>query len=57
VVLAKGAAQVLANGGSLADAQAALAREIMPIDDLRSTGGYRQHVAANLLAQFWKETE
>ena len=57
VVLATGAAKVLADGGSVADAQAALAREITPIDDVRSTGEYRQQVAANLLAQFWKETE
>ena len=57
VVLATGAAKVLAHGGSVADAQAALAREITPIDDVRSTGEYRQQVAANLLAQFWKETE
>ena len=57
VVLATGAAKVLAHGGSVADAQAALAREITPIDDVRSAGEYRQQVAANLLAQFWKETE
>ena len=57
VVLATGAAKVLADGGSVADAQAALAREITPIDDVRSTAEYRQQVAANLLAQFWKETE
>lgn len=56
VVLATGAAEVLANGGSVVEAQAALAREISPIDDVRSTGEYRAQVAANLLAGFWKET-
>lgn len=57
VVLAVGAAAILSEGGSVPDAQAALRREIAPIDDLRSTGNYRQQVAANLLAAFWKETE
>ena len=57
VVLALGAAAILSEGGSVPDAQAALRREIAPIDDLRSTGNYRQQVAANLLAAFWKETE
>jgi len=57
VVLAVGAAAILSEGGSVPDAQAALRREIAPIDDLRSTADYRQQVAANLLAAFWKETE
>jgi xanthine dehydrogenase small subunit len=56
VVLATHAAAVLAAGGSIADAQAALANDIAPIDDVRSTGEYRAKVAANLLAQFWNET-
>jgi xanthine dehydrogenase small subunit len=56
VVLATKAAAVLSGGGSLADAQAALLTEITPIDDVRSTGEYRARVAANLLAQFWKDT-
>ena len=46
----------LAGGGSIEDAQAVLADEIRPIDDLRSTAAYRRRVAANLLAQFWSET-
>ena len=33
-------------------ARAALANEIAPIDDLRSTADYRLRVAANLLAEF-----
>jgi CO/xanthine dehydrogenase FAD-binding subunit len=47
---------LLAGGGSLAEAQATLADEIQPIDDLRSTAAYRRQVSANLLAQFWSET-
>jgi CO/xanthine dehydrogenase FAD-binding subunit len=47
---------LLAAGGSLAEARALLAEEIQPIDDVRSTAAYRRHVAANLLAQFWSET-
>ena len=57
VVLADDAAAVLARGGSVPEAQAALRREITPIDDIRSTSEYRQQVAANLLAAFWRETE
>ena len=33
-------------------AQDALGAEIAPIDDMRSTGRYRRHVARNLLAEF-----
>jgi CO/xanthine dehydrogenase FAD-binding subunit len=33
-------------------AQEVLAREIAPIDDMRSTSRYRRHVAQNLLAEF-----
>ncbi len=47
---------ILAGGGTLAEAQAALVEEIQPIDDLRSTASYRRRVSANLLAQFWAET-
>lgn len=57
VLLATKAAAVLAAGGSLAAAQAALREEIAPIDDIRSTGEYRSKVAANLLAQFWEGTK
>ena len=31
--------------------------EIRPIDDMRSTADYRRRVAANLLEQFWRETQ
>jgi xanthine dehydrogenase iron-sulfur cluster and FAD-binding subunit A len=30
--------------------------ENQPIDDLRSTAGYRRRVSANVLAQFWSDT-
>ena len=46
----------LASGASIETAQQTLAREITPIDDIRSTADYRQRVSANLLAQFWRET-
>lgn len=38
----------------LQSAQAALAREIAPIDDMRSTARYRRRVAQNLLAEFFE---
>jgi CO/xanthine dehydrogenase FAD-binding subunit len=47
---------VLAAGGSIAEARETLAREIQPIDDLRSTAEYRRRVSANLLERFWSET-
>jgi CO/xanthine dehydrogenase FAD-binding subunit len=37
---------------TIRDACAALTKEITPIDDVRSTAGYRLRVAANLLADF-----
>jgi xanthine dehydrogenase small subunit len=42
---------VLAGGGTIAQAQEALAAEIAPIDDIRSTAEYRRRVAMNLLAR------
>lgn len=56
VVRARAAEAVLASGGSIADAQAALQADIAPIDDIRSTAAYRRAVSARLLARFWKET-
>lgn len=56
VLRAAGAARVLSASGSMADAQAALAAEMAPIDDVRSTAAYRRHVAQALLAAFWRET-
>ena len=37
---------------AIADAQAVLAREITPIDDVRSSAAYRLRVTQNVLAQF-----
>jgi CO/xanthine dehydrogenase FAD-binding subunit len=48
--------RILSNGGTIADAQAALRKEIAPIDDVRSTADYRREVSANLLADFWHIT-
>jgi CO/xanthine dehydrogenase FAD-binding subunit len=47
---------VLADGGTGEDAAFVLLSEIAPIDDVRSTAGYRRQVAANLVKQFWEET-
>jgi xanthine dehydrogenase small subunit len=57
VVRVPGTEAVLARGGSVAEAQAVLMDEIHPIDDLRSTAAYRRRVSANLLAQFWSDTD
>jgi CO/xanthine dehydrogenase FAD-binding subunit len=47
---------LLAERSSLEAAHAAMASEIAPIDDIRSTADYRRRVAANLLARFWKDS-
>jgi CO/xanthine dehydrogenase FAD-binding subunit len=49
VVRARHAEAVLDAGGTIADAQHALASDVHPIDDIRSTAEYRRRVAANLL--------
>lgn len=46
----------LAAGRPLEEALAALAGEISPIDDLRSTAAYRRTVSANLVREFWIRT-
>lgn len=56
VVRARRTEAVLAGGGSLDEASAALLSEIAPIDDVRSTAEYRRRVACNLLRAFWTET-
>lgn len=43
-------------GNDIASAQRILQEEINPIDDIRSNAAYRRKVAANLLAQFWNDT-
>jgi CO/xanthine dehydrogenase FAD-binding subunit len=46
----------LASGGSISEAKTILAREIAPIDDLRSSANYRRQVCANLLERFLRDT-
>lgn len=48
--------RALASGAGIAEAALVLSREIKPIDDIRSTAGYRLRVAMNLLQRFWEET-
>ena len=56
VVRARAAESVLAGRGldaaAIAEARAALARDITPIDDVRSSASYRLRVASNLLEDF-----
>ena len=40
------------NAAAIRHAQEVLAREIVPIDDMRSTASYRRRVAQNLLSEF-----
>jgi len=56
VVRASRTEAALAAGAGIAAAQRALAAEIQPIDDVRSTAAYRRQVALNLLARFWEDT-
>lgn len=57
VVRARAAENVLRgsrpDGGALASARDALANDISPIDDIRSTASYRLKVAGNLLEEFF----
>ena len=48
---------VLGEGATVDQAKEALLEDIQPIDDLRSTADYRRRVAANLLEQFWRDTD
>jgi CO/xanthine dehydrogenase FAD-binding subunit len=48
--------RALASSGDIDQAVAVLAKEIKPIDDVRSTAAYRLRVATNLLRRFWAET-
>jgi xanthine dehydrogenase small subunit len=45
------------NAATLAAAQAALARDFAPLDDMRASAAYRLRVAQNLLQRFWLETQ
>jgi CO/xanthine dehydrogenase FAD-binding subunit len=46
----------LAAGSSIDEAVEILGREIVPIDDVRSTADYRRRVSMNLLRRCWTET-
>ena len=46
----------LASGAPIDEAAEILGREIVPIDDVRSTADYRRRVSMNLLRRFWQET-
>ena len=48
--------QALAGGAGVDAALGALANDIQPVDDVRSTADYRRTVAGNLVRQFWQET-
>ena len=56
VLRARQAERALARGQGVEAAAAALAAEIAPIDDIRSTAEYRRSVAQNLVRQFWADT-
>lgn len=56
VLRARQAERALATGQGIDAAVAALAAEITPIDDIRSTAEYRRTVAQNLVRQFWAAT-
>jgi xanthine dehydrogenase small subunit len=45
------------SAATLAAAQAALARDFTPLDDMRASAAYRLRVAQNLLQRFWLETQ
>jgi CO/xanthine dehydrogenase FAD-binding subunit len=55
-VRAVAAEEVLNRRGSIEDACTAIARDIVPIDDIRSTADYRRRVSSNLLRRFWSDT-
>ncbi len=56
VVRATQTENVLASGASIEEAAEVLGRELVPIDDVRSTADYRRLVSMNLLKRFWLET-
>jgi xanthine dehydrogenase small subunit len=56
VIRLPGTERALAGDASIDDAASILGGEIAPIDDVRSTEGYRRRVAMNLLRRFWSDT-
>jgi CO/xanthine dehydrogenase FAD-binding subunit len=53
-VRARATEAALAEGASGEDVRAAVARDIQPIDDLRSSAAYRLAVAGNLVLRWWE---
>ena len=56
VVRARMTEQAVADGASIEEAAEILGKEIVPIDDVRSTADYRRRVSMNLLKRFWADT-
>jgi xanthine dehydrogenase small subunit len=56
VVRARMTEQALADGAPIEEAAEILGKEIVPIDDVRSTADYRRRVSMNLLKRFWADT-
>jgi xanthine dehydrogenase small subunit len=56
VVRVRRTEDALAAGASADEAAQILEDEIKPIDDARSTAGYRRTVAGNLVRRFWADT-
>ncbi|HEY9519265.1 MAG TPA: hypothetical protein VIQ98_08385, partial [Gemmatimonadales bacterium] len=48
--------RALADGAGIDAAVTMAESEIQPIDDLRSSAGYRRRVVSNLLRRFWSDT-
>ena len=48
--------RALGDGAGIEAAAAIAESEIQPIDDVRSTAGYRRRVVSNLLRRFWSDT-
>jgi CO/xanthine dehydrogenase FAD-binding subunit len=57
VVRARRTEDALGSGASIDEAIEVLRREIVPIDDVRSTADYRRLVSGNLVRRFWTETQ
>jgi len=55
-IRARAAENALRAGADIEAACAALANDIAPIDDIRSTADYRRRVSTNLLKRFWSDT-
>ena len=48
--------RALGDGAGIEAAASIAESEIQPIDDVRSTAGYRRRVVSNLLRRFWSDT-